>query len=235
MIHWWLVSVAGRGLRWGEATALRVCDVDLARRRTCTSTAPRPRTSPRSSAATANRSEPGGELASFGMNPTVMAAAIGVGGTVIVGVAGFSVAIWNTRKTIGHAREGRVWDQRAKVYTDEIAVVHYRQTAREHRTGINLPTEQAKWDAQNYLSKYQQPSWIELEARLLAFASEPVITAVQASATAHQEAIDQAGVKQHAAGPPRSAACRQVLAASSTCRRVRRRGCRRRTRADLQY
>jgi hypothetical protein len=119
------------------------------------------------------------------MNPTVVAAAISVSGVVVVGVAGFGAAIWNTRKTMAQARESRVWDQRARVYTDAIAALHYRQTAREYRTGVNLPTEQAKRDAHHYLETYQPPSWIELEARLLAFASEPVVTAVQVASTAH--------------------------------------------------
>ena len=44
------------------------------------------------------------------MNPTVVAAAISVSGVVVVGVAGFGAAIWNTRKTMAQARESRVWD-----------------------------------------------------------------------------------------------------------------------------
>jgi hypothetical protein len=49
------------------------------------------------------------------MDPTVIAAAIGVGGTVIVAVAGFSTAVWTAKGTINHARESRVWDRRADV------------------------------------------------------------------------------------------------------------------------
>jgi hypothetical protein len=64
------------------------------------------------------------------MNPTVMAAAIGVGGTVIVGLAGFSASVWNTRKAIAQAHESRVWDRRADVYVDALAAVNYRQFSR---------------------------------------------------------------------------------------------------------
>jgi hypothetical protein len=42
------------------------------------------------------------------MNPTVVAAAIGVGGTVIVGMAGFGAAIWNTKRTIAADRDSRL-------------------------------------------------------------------------------------------------------------------------------
>jgi hypothetical protein len=119
------------------------------------------------------------------MDPTVLAATIGVGGTVIVGVAGFSAAIWTTRKTIQHARDTRMWDKRSEVYVDALAAVHYRQTKRERdmRTW-RLPYEDDRHEAA-YLANYTQPDFHQLEGRLLAFASQPVITAVQASSTAH--------------------------------------------------
>jgi hypothetical protein len=72
-----------------------------------------------------------------GMDPTVTAAAIGVGGTVIVGVAGFGAAIWNTRRTIAYGREGRVWDRRAEVYVEALAAIHYRQVSREKMLRID--------------------------------------------------------------------------------------------------
>ena len=50
------------------------------------------------------------------MDPTETAAAIGVGGTVLVGVAGFAAAIWNTKQTIGRDREARIWDRHADAY-----------------------------------------------------------------------------------------------------------------------
>ena len=67
------------------------------------------------------------------MNPTVIAAAIGVGGTVVVGVAGFWAAIRNTSQTIAHARENRIWDRRANAYVEALAAVHHRQEARKFR------------------------------------------------------------------------------------------------------
>jgi hypothetical protein len=61
------------------------------------------------------------------MNPVVTAATIGVGGTVIVGVAGFGASILNTRRTIAHTRESRVWDRRADSYVETLAALHFRQ------------------------------------------------------------------------------------------------------------
>lgn len=122
------------------------------------------------------------------MDPTVAAAAIGVGGTVVVGVAGFGAAIWNTRRTISHDRESRLWDRRAEVYVEALAAIHYRQVSREIE--INPVDDQTRRRGQAILATYKPPDWPGLEARLQAFASEPVITATQASSTAHRDAIN---------------------------------------------
>jgi hypothetical protein len=122
------------------------------------------------------------------MNPTVMAAAIGVGGTVIVGVAGFSASVWNTRKTAVGAHENRVWDEQAKVYVDAVAAVYYRQAERDRDTATS-PDARGDQISQAYLATYEPPSWIELDSRLLAFGSEPVVKAMQAAFAAHWNAL----------------------------------------------
>ena len=113
------------------------------------------------------------------MNATVTAAAIGVSGTVIVGVAGFGAAIWNTRRTMAHDRESRIWDRRAEVYVEALAAVNYRQ----RRTTAHATEDREYLEA--YLARFQKPDWPGLEARLQAIASEPVFTAMQASSVAH--------------------------------------------------
>jgi AcrR family transcriptional regulator len=115
---------------------------------------------------------------------TVLAAAIGVGGTVIVGVAGFSATVLATGKTIRAARDSRVSDKRAEVYIDAIAAVHYRQIKRLHDAQIHLIDDETDRRVRAYLEAYAEPDWYALESRLLAFGSRPVITAVQASSTA---------------------------------------------------
>jgi len=97
------------------------------------------------------------------MNPIVTAAAIGVGGTVIVGVAGFSAAIWNTRKTIAQAHEIRVWDRRADVYVQTLAAVNYRRFGRQYETMPNHPSlTRARQRAEEYLATHEPPHWSEL-------------------------------------------------------------------------
>ena len=123
-----------------------------------------------------------------GMNPTLIAAAIGVGGTVIVGLAGFSASVWNTRKTAASAHESRVWDEQAKVYVDAVAAVYYRQAKRDRDTATSQDAR-GEQISQAYLATYEPPSWIELDSRLLAFGSEPVVKAMQAAFAAHLTAL----------------------------------------------
>ncbi len=70
------------------------------------------------------------------MDPTVAAAAIGVTGTVIVGLAGFGAAIWTTRQATATARESRIWDKRAATYVDVLAAIQSRQITRTARRCI---------------------------------------------------------------------------------------------------
>lgn len=46
------------------------------------------------------------------------AAAIGVGGTVVVGVTGFWAAVKSTSQTIASVEESRIWERRVQAYTD---------------------------------------------------------------------------------------------------------------------
>ena len=124
------------------------------------------------------------------MNPIVAAAIVGVsgtvvGGTVVVGVAGFGASIWNTRRTIAHARESRVWDQRAAVYVDALAAVHYRNVRREYEMRTDPLDAEFRQHAKVLLATYKAPDFHDLEARLQAFGSEPVVTAMQLSSSAH--------------------------------------------------
>jgi hypothetical protein len=123
------------------------------------------------------------------MNPTVLAAAIGLGGTVIVGVAGFGAAIWNTRKAVRAARNSRVWDERAKIYVDVLAAVQHRAVRRAYDTPTQPVHPEFRRRLRAYLDTYAEPDWHQLEARQLAFADKRVVEAVQASSKAHRLAI----------------------------------------------
>ena len=114
------------------------------------------------------------------MDSAVVAAIIGVAGTVIVGVTGFGANVWGIRQTIAHDRNNRVWDQRAAVYIEALTALNYRKVSRDLVT--RPMSDSDRQAAQRLLATYQQPDWHKLEARLQAFASEPVTTAMQGQA-----------------------------------------------------
>ena len=122
------------------------------------------------------------------VDPTVTAAAIGVGGTVLVGVAGFGAAIWNTKQTIGHDREARVWDRRADAYVETLTAIHNRQVRRGLGMGTRPMDHRLRAGMQALAGKYQMDA-AGLEARLQAFGSERVFSAVQTSSTADRDAV----------------------------------------------
>jgi hypothetical protein len=122
------------------------------------------------------------------VDPTVTAAAIGVGGTVLVGVAGFTAAIWNTKQTIGRDREARVWDRRADAYVETLAAIHNRQIRRGLERGTRPMDHRLRAGMQALTSKYEVDA-AGLEARLQAFGSGQVFSAVQASSTADRDAV----------------------------------------------
>ena len=103
-------------------------------------------------------------------------------------MAGFGAAIWNTRRTIAHDRESRLWDRRAAVYVEALAAVSYRQARRNNATQTSPPDE-ASQRALSGLAAPQDFDWHGLDARLQAFASEPVYTAMQVSSTASEHAM----------------------------------------------
>lgn len=123
------------------------------------------------------------------MNATVAAAVISVSGVVIVGVAGFGAAIWSTRKVSADARESRIWDQRAAVYVEALAAVNYRQARRNHVARGAPAEEPTTQQALASLAAGREFDWHGLEARLQAFAAEPVVTAMQISSTASERAM----------------------------------------------
>ena len=62
-------------------------------------------------------------------------------------------------------------------------------TASFNDFAASLTDDESRQIAHALLATYQQPDWHKLEARMQAFASEPVITAMQVSSTAHMKAL----------------------------------------------
>jgi hypothetical protein len=148
------------------------------------------------------------------MDPTVITAAIGVGGTVIVGVVGFwstktasdkaaQVATDNTARALDAARDERIWDRRARAYEQSVAALLYRRQQRRQELAelVALPAAglrplgrtYALWQEQVSLPDHpffdRYPSgWFEVEGTLLAYATPKVITALDAARQADDAA-----------------------------------------------
>lgn len=135
------------------------------------------------------------------MNPSIEAAwiagssgflgvLVGVTGTAIVARIGFKSTRAATDATVAGSlatvrdqieadRQSRIWEKRADAYTDFIAVIQHRQDVRqvmwrEMVTGAELERPAATLDTK------------QVEARLIAYASNEVIRATQAAGAAGQ-------------------------------------------------
>ena len=133
------------------------------------------------------------------MNPTIIAAFIGIGGVVITAVAGFG-ANWRAARsaernlkqtqdaeqkrlelTLAHDRERQLWDRKSAAYVDTVAFVERELsiwTDELHALStIEDPSEfLRRWvqTKQQHLDELKQaPQWVELNARLVAFGSQP--------------------------------------------------------------
>jgi hypothetical protein len=87
-----------------------------------------------------------------------------------------------------HDREARVWDRRADAYVETLAAIHNRQTRRGLEMGTRPMDHRLRVGMQDLASKYEMDVAI-LDARLVSFGSELVFTSVQASSTAHRDAV----------------------------------------------
>jgi hypothetical protein len=102
------------------------------------------------------------------VNPTVQAALIAGGTTAIVGVAGFWSTVHATGRQIRNSQDAKLWEARAAVYVDVLAGVDYRQIGQADAREV-----------------YASPEWDRLVARVAAFGSAIVYSALLASMKAH--------------------------------------------------
>lgn len=144
------------------------------------------------------------------MNPVIEAAwiaagvgALGVTGTVVTAIAGFrnsrdatqrtiEAGAANTVMTLNAARDDRLWELRAAAYEETIASLLYRQTQRQHELRMFRRTVRAtERQLDEFLATYQPPGQFEAQARLVAYASDEVRKAFEATRQADAEIRDR--------------------------------------------
>lgn len=141
------------------------------------------------------------------MNPTIEAASIAagvsvisLGGTVLVAVSGFR----NTTKTNGKtidagadqlvrtldaARDDKLWDKRTMTYEEITAYLLYIQAKRRLEARRRKYRMDAEFEAANdrLLGEYKPASWWALQGRLAIYGSDEAIAAFEASHNADNE------------------------------------------------
>lgn len=126
---------------------------------------------------------------------------VGILGVVATAVTAW-VGSWNTRKatertveagtdanraTLVADREGRLWERRAAAYEEMLAVILQRKRLR----GFDLVMARMKTgrDLEEFFKKFALPSTFETESRVVAYASEPVLTAYRTADAWHRESL----------------------------------------------
>jgi hypothetical protein len=108
------------------------------------------------------------------VNPVVEAAVIAAASTGGVAVVGFITNLRATTRTLEAAREEHLWDKRAEVYAEILALSAYRQAARKRVLDLDNLSPDFRAGYQKLLDSYEQPSWFPLQGRVIAFASRDV-------------------------------------------------------------
>lgn len=129
----------------------------------------------------------------------IVAALIGAGATIISVSATAFVAVRayhttrttnaetiqagveNTVRVLDGARDDRIWDKRAEAYVDALRFLHRTRTEREEMAHTGRYVQEAEQQLEDWRAGMLTPQWREIQSRLLAYASQPVLDALQAS------------------------------------------------------
>ncbi len=122
------------------------------------------------------------------MDPVIEAALIGGGASALVAITAFLTTRAVTRMQLKSARDDRIWDQRVAAYVEAIGAVQFRQMNRAHDYRARPLDAETERRAQAVLSRYIEPDWHILDARLLAFGSAEMVSFMQQGSTAHETA-----------------------------------------------
>lgn len=140
------------------------------------------------------------------MDATITAALIGGGALIVSGgwtalvaitstrsaqrtnQATLNAAADNTARALDAAREDRIWDKRADAYVEALYVIRHRQERRDDMTRTIRFDKATEDRRQEWLASFKLPDEVGMEMRLLAYASEPVLTATRATGEANAKA-----------------------------------------------
>jgi hypothetical protein len=121
---------------------------------------------------------------------------LGVVSTAVIGYLGFrntrkttertvAAGAASTRATLAAAREERLWEKRAAAYEETLTDLRHRQTKRRHDLRGYRWDETSEQKLNDFFANYEPPDWFQAQARMVAYASNPVLDAFEASHRAH--------------------------------------------------
>jgi hypothetical protein len=131
------------------------------------------------------------------VEPTIVAALIAAGATIVsVGATAFvavrayhmtrttnaatiQAGIENTIRVLNGARNDRIWDKRAEAYVDALRYLHRTQAERTDMAHTGRYVNEAERQLEEWRAGMLTAEWRDIQARLLAFASDPVFDALQ--------------------------------------------------------
>jgi hypothetical protein len=127
-------------------------------------------------------------VAGFGVVSTATVAVVGFRSTKNATIRAIAATTANTMATLAAAREDRLWEKRAAAYEEIIGVLTHRQMKRQHELRMYRLTEEGEQQLKDFFDSFDPPGWFESQARLLAYASDGVREAFEATRRADLQA-----------------------------------------------
>ena len=133
------------------------------------------------------------------MNAVIAAALISGGWTAAVAIVTTRINRTNTSQTIeaGAAqqarnlaadRDARIWERQADTYQDALKTLLYREKKRFHDFRLHRTDEEKEKSLQEFFAAYNDPGWFETSARLLAYAPQEILDALDEAVIADDTA-----------------------------------------------
>ena len=86
-----------------------------------------------------------------------------------------------TAATLNAARENRFWEKQAAAYEETLGGLLYRQAKRQDGLRTYRLPEDDEHQLGDFFAEYEPPGWFEAQGRLLAYASDEVREAFEAT------------------------------------------------------
>jgi hypothetical protein len=128
-----------------------------------------------------------------GSGSAFLGVAVGVTGTVIVGISGFRNTRRATEMAIQGERDHRLWDRQAAAYEAAVATLLRRRKVLNDliETTWDAGGDDVRAKVLRFVTAYTGEAWLPRQASLLAYADDDVLTAIDAVTQADDKVIDE--------------------------------------------